>query len=172
MSKAPIRSPRRIYELEGMTVNLDDNPSATDEAPTQTVEGTVRNVIVKMKQAIGDYFGLEPIPSNSPIMIGTFQGNGLNKGSQYYRNIGGFKVASYTFVAKSFFEINESYYEKETGLYIEAPRSFRTMTVGFPKGHSVNEVMFLLNSWDNNDKVSHLVTPAGKKHGYYFVEGL
>lgn len=169
----PIRSPRRLYLLEGIVQrNLDDNPEAIDTAPGQTVEGTVEDVVIKMKQAIGDYFGLEPIASNDPIMTGTFGGHGLNQGAQYYRNIGGFRVASYTLVAKSQFELQEEYYDPDTKLYLNVTSKFRTMSIGFPKGHSVHEIMFWLNSLTNNTEISHVITPAGKKHGYYFVEGL
>lgn len=169
----PIRSPRRIYLLDGyVQQNLDDNPDAIDVAPSQTEDGLKKDIIIKMKQAVGNFFGLEPIASNDPIMTGTFGGEGLNKGSKYYRNIGGFRVASYTLVAKSQFELTEEYYDPDTKLYLNVQSKFRTMSIGFPKGHSVNEIMFWLNSLTNNTEISHVITPAGKKHGYYFVEGL
>jgi hypothetical protein len=165
----PIRSPRLIYEIDVITRNLDDDPAAIDTAPTQTVDGTVSNIYIKMKKAIGDYFGLEPLASNDPVFNGVFGGDGLNKGSSYRRNIGGFKAASYTLKAKTTFVLEEEYYDSIQGTVIQTNKAFRSMSIGFPTGHSVYEVFFWLNSLTNNDKIAAVVTPEGNRHPYNFV---
>jgi|GEM_PF-5749031 len=134
----PIRSPRRLYEIETITENLDDNPDAIDTAPGQ-----------------------------NPRMVGVFKGNGLNTGSQYRRNLGGFKVASYTLIAKTFFVINEQYYDNVNGILVEATKKFRTMSIGLPKGHSVHEFITFLGGADNFENILALRTPAGRRIDLY-----
>jgi hypothetical protein len=143
--------------------NLDDVPDAIDQAPNETVGGTVIEIYAKIKKGIGDYFGLTPLPYDDPYLTGTFQGNGLNNGASYRRNIGGFRVASYKFISKTTFSIEEEYYDKDLGIYVQAPKNFRTLSIGLPKGHSVNEVVSWTLQWQNTDNIAGMVTPSGRK---------
>ena len=158
----PIRSPRRLYEIEEITVNFDDVPDAIDPPG-----GTVRNIFVKMKEAIGEYLGLEPIGYNDPRLIGTFGGNGLNTGSLYRRNIGGFRVASYTLIAESKFSLTEKFFNKSNDVYTEEVNQFKTMSIGFPKGHTVHEVVTWLGGLNNFSQIRALRTPAGRTVDLY-----
>ena len=159
----PIRSPRVLVELEEITANLDDDPLVIDAAPTQTVDGLKAPLFAKMKLGIAKFLGIEPVVWNDPRMLGVFGGEGLNKGAEYRRNIGGFRVASYTLIAKSKFLIEEEYYDKDTGVYTVNTGSFRTMSIGLPKGHSVHEFISLIASYNNFSEIAAIRTPAGRK---------
>lgn len=159
----PIRSPRALYEIAAIGQNLDDNPDAIDEAPIETEGGTVIEIYALIKKAIGDYFGLVPLPWNDPRLTGIFNEGGTNAGARYRRRIGGYRVASYTFVAKSQFLISEEYYSKDTGEYILETNPFKSMSIGLPKGHSVNEVLTWVLQWENIDNIAGMITPAGRR---------
>lgn len=162
----PIRSPRLIYKIDSIVRNLDDTPGQIDIAPTETVDGTTSPIYVKIKKGIADYFGLDPVPSNDPIFTGVFAGEGLNKGSTYRRNIGGYRAGSYKFLAKTTFLIQETYYDSTLNTIIEQTKAFRSMSIGFPLGHSVHEVLAWLDTLQNNDKVIAVVGPSGKQQPY------
>lgn len=159
----PIRSPRLIYEIIKIVENKDDNPDGIDVAPVETVGGLQEPIFAKIKKGIGDYLGLKSIPFNDPIFKGYFDGSGTNYGSEYRRNIGGFRVASYKFIAKSYFNIEEEYYDKEIKRYVVGKADFRTMSIRLPKGHSVNEVIQWALSFDNLENIAAMVTPKGRR---------
>lgn len=157
----PIRSPRRLYEITEMQVNLDDDPDNVDIAPLETVGGLQRNVFVKMKEGIGDYLGMIPVPYNDPRLTGVFAGNGLNLGATYRRRLGGFRVASYTLIAKTTFVISERYFDSVQNTVVIANKEFKTMSIGFPKGHSVSEFIDFIVNRDNVDKIQAIRSPNG-----------
>ena len=163
----PIRSPRVLVEIETMTRNLKDNPDAPDQAPSETEDGLKTNVFVKMKKGIAQYLGFEPVAWNDPRLVGIFGGSGLNAGSQYQRQLGGYKVASYKLVAKSQFLIVEEYYNKLTKEYEFETSAFRTMSIGLPTGHSVHEFVTTISGSNNFDQIAAVVTPAGRKIDIY-----
>jgi len=163
----PIRSPRVLVEIETITRNLDDNPDAIDTVPDQTVDGLRTNLFVKMKKGIAQYLGFEPVAWNDPRMLGVFSGHGLNAGAEYRRNIGGFRVASYTLISKSTFQIQEEYFDDSTEVYTVATNPFRTMSIGLPKGHSVHEFITTLAGANNFDNLAAIRTPAGRKIDIY-----
>ena len=163
----PIRSPRVLVEIETITTNLDDNPDAIDTAPDQTVDGTVRNIFVKMKKGIAEYLGFEPVPWNDPRLTGVFGGHGLNQGAEYRRNLGGFRVASYKLISKTVFQIEEEYYDRDTEVYTTTTNPFRTMSIGLPTGHSVHEFITTIAGSNNFDEIAAIVTPAGRKIDIY-----
>jgi hypothetical protein len=158
----PIKSPRRIYKITQITRNIDDDPDNVDTAPTQTVQGAKQQIFVKMKEGIGAYLGLVPIAYNDPIFTGVFVGNGLNKGATFRRNIGGFRSGSYTLIAKNTFRIGESIPNNTGGITI-VNKNFRTITIGFPKGHSVNEVIAWLASTGKLDEIRAVRSPSGRQ---------
>lgn len=159
----PIRSPRAVYLIKGMNTNVDDDPNVIDNLPGGIEPKTVRPVYCKMKRSIGNYFGLTPLASDDILFQGTFGGNGLNKGYKFQKNIGGFKEASYKLIPLSTFTINELVLDKNTGTYIVTPKNFRSMSIGFPKGHSVTEFLTWLASLTGSAQVRAIVTPKGRK---------
>lgn len=159
----PVRSPRRLYLLDEITVNLDDDPNAVDSPG-----GTTRPIIAKIKEGIGDYLGLTALEYNDPIFTGVFGGNGSNAGSSFRRNLGGFKVASYKLIAESFFTINEEYYNDDNE-FIATTSNFKSISIGMPKGHSVTEVIAWLQTTTRMSEIQSLVTPAGHKVDLFTV---
>jgi hypothetical protein len=157
----PVRGRRRLYLINTITVNVDDNPNATDGPG-----GTIRPIVVKMKKAVGDYFGLEPLLFNDPIFSGTFGGEGLNQGAEYRRRLGGFKDAAYKLIAETSFDLTEQIFAPD-GSSTNENRSYRTLSIGFPKGHSVTEVIDWLASLTNFDQINSVVSPAGYKTDLY-----
>ena len=158
----PIRSPRRLYLINEIEVDVDDDPDNIDKAPGDTLPQTTRPIIAKIKEAIGDYLGLEPLAYNDPIFTGVFGGNGLNTGATYRKVIGGFHDASYTLVAETNFSIVERFYNTE-GEYTTETNNFKTMSIGFPKGHSVTEVIAWLETTTKLSDIRSIITPAGHK---------
>ncbi len=163
----PIRSPRRIYKIEQIRRNLDDNPDGIDSAPDQTIQGQSVFIYAKIKEGIGEWLGLEPLPYDADEFRGVFEGEGLNKGAIYRRRIGGFRVASYTLIANGLFNIKEKYYSKSTGLPVEETGQFKTMSIGFPVGHSVWEVIYFLGTTGKIPDIQAIRTPSGVKHDLF-----
>lgn len=163
----PIRSPRRVYRIEQIRENLDDNPDAIDQGQDETLLGETRFIFAKIKEGVGDWLGMEPVPFNDPIFTGTFGGNGLNQGTLYRRRLGGFRVASYTLLPYGVFNIKESYYSPSTGLPVEGIGQFKSMTIGLPKGHSVWEVITWLGQIGKIPEIRALVTPNGRRIDLY-----
>ncbi len=157
----PIRSPRRVYKIEQIRFNLDDNPEAIDQAPDETILGQSRFIYAKIKEGIGKWLGLTPLDYDDEAYRGVFQGHGLNAGSLYRRRIGGFRVASYKLIANSAFNIEEKYYKDGEKTPTIAFKQFRTMSIGFPKGHSVWEVVNFLGSTGKIGDIRAIVPPAG-----------
>lgn len=162
----PIRSPRYVYLLTTITQNVDTNKEALDAPPGSGGAGGTRPLYVKMKKSIGDWLGLTPLPYNDPAWTGTFteqQEGALNTGSNFRRRIGGFRVASYTLIAEENFEITELVRQAD-GTYRENSRSFKTISIGFPKGHTVTEFINWLATTSNFSQVRAVRTPAGTTH--------
>lgn len=166
----PIRSPRALYEIRDFGVNYDDNPDAVDEAPIETEGGDVREMYAKIKTSIGDYLGLTPLPFDDPFLTGIFQSRipedrpqAGNVGSRYRKRLGAFKVASYKLISKTVFEIEEQYYDSEAEEYVNQTANFKTMSIGLPKGHSVNEFIGWMLGWNNLENIAAIVTPKGRR---------
>ena len=157
----PIRSPRRVYKIEQIRVNLDDDPDNIDSAPDQTILGQSVFIYAKIKEGIGNWLGLTPLDYDAEEYRGVFGGNGLNAGSLYRRRIGGFRVASYRLVAKTTFNIEERYYEGDSKTPTVAFKQFKTMSIGFPKGHSVWEVVNFLGTTGRIKDILRVIPPAG-----------
>ena len=163
----PIRSPRYVYELNiTITAYNDDDPAAIDTAPAQTVSGTARSLYVKMKKSIGDWLGLSPMAYNHPAFTGTFkagQTGATNTGSKFRRKVGGFRVAAYTLIAETDFEIPELV-KQDDGSYKTVNTKFKTISIGFPMGHSVNEFIDWLGTTSRIGEVAAVRTPHGATH--------
>lgn len=159
----PIRSPRAIYRITGMTRNVDDEKAIIDNLPGSAVAKTTAQVYAKMKESIGDFLGLTPLLYDDEAFVGTFKPGGLNAGYKFRRNIGGFREAAYTLIAKTTFPIVEIVYNKATKTYSTVNTNFATITIGFPKGHSVTEFISFLDSTGKTELVRAIRTPKGNR---------
>jgi hypothetical protein len=158
----PIRSPRKIYRVTGMTSNVDNAPGI-DNLPGGTETDTTKPLYVKMKKSVGDWLGLTPLASNDPIFIGTFAGEGLNKGTTYRKKIGGFKSGSYTLIAATIFTVNEIVVNSETGAITTPTKKVKTISIGFPAGHSVNEFIAWISSTTRASEITAIRGPSGAR---------
>lgn len=141
-----VRSRRHIYRIPEILVN-------------QVRDGqTVREpIIVKMKKAHASFLGLSPIPANDPIFTGTFT-SGPNAGKKYRRNIGGFRALSYTLVAKSRFKLITDTDDPK----VKEETEWKSISIGFPVGATVLQVIRWINTLPMRDKVEKIVTPRGR----------
>ena len=161
---APIRSYRLLYKIEGMTSN---NPNPGDDIPN--LPGVIDAPIKKpiyclMKRSVGDWLGLTHVPWDAAEMEGTFAGEGGNKGSKYRKRLGGFRVAAYTLVAVNRFSINE-YVAQSNGDIDVVPGKFRSLSIGFPRGHSVTEFVAFLKGTTRIAEIALIRTPSGRSIG-------
>lgn len=159
----PIRSPRAVYAITGMTSNVNDSTTVIDNLPGGTEPKTTKPVYCKMKISIGDFLGFTPLLSSDPIFIGTFKAGGLNAGAKYFKNIGGFREASYKVVSKGTFTINERVYDKTTKTTSTIAKNFKSFSIGFPKGHSVVEFITWLKTSSKIGLIQAVITPKGRR---------
>lgn len=158
----PIRSPRKIYRVTGITANVDNAPGI-DNLPGGTDVDTTKPIFVKMKKSVGDWLGLTPLASNDPIFTGTFKGEGLNKGTTFRRKIGGFKSGSYTLIASTVFTVNEIVVNPDTGAVTTPTKKVKTISIGFPAGHSVSEVIAFISSTTRAGEITAIRGPSGAR---------
>lgn len=144
----PIRGPRKLYKIDAIKVG--EGPGATGG----------RSIIVKMKEPIGDWLGMFPLPWNAPELIGTFGGTGPNAGYKYIRRLGGFRQSSFKIVSKTEFQIQELLKQPD-GVYSLSVRNFKSISIGFPKGVSVHEFVYWIGTTNKVSQISHIVTPSG-----------
>lgn len=144
----PVRSSRRLYKIEEITVLRPGGGTPVEEP-----------IVVKMKQSHADLLGLEPIPSDDPIWIGTFGGSGSNAGKKYHRNLGGFRERAYTLIAQTEFTVNE----RDSAGTGTVASEFKTLTIGFPRGASVNEVFLWLKDLPVAAQTAAIISPAGRR---------
>lgn len=154
----PIRGPRKLYKIEA--IQVDDLPDGTGGRPAY----------VKMKEPIGDWLGLQPLPWNSPDLIGTFAIGGNNAGYKFIRRRGGFRHKSYTIVAKTEFQIEELI-KTDDGPYNIVTRPFKSMSIGFPVGTSVRKFAYWIGSTNRANEISHIITPSGVGFSFGPVTG-
>lgn len=160
----PVRSHRLLYKIESITDLEPAPPDAIPDLPGSTPAKIVKPIYCLMKKSIGDFLGLVPLDWDAEELTGTYQGNGGNKGSKYRKRLGGFRVASYTLVAVNQFELIE-YVKQDDGSIDEIPKKFRTISIGFPTGHSVNEFVTFLKTTGVIGQVSLIRTPNGRSIG-------
>lgn len=166
----PVRSPRYVYQVN-ISVNQDDDPDAID-SPDDAGDGdnvSSRNIFVKMKKSIGDWLGLTPLAYDDPIWTGIFNENqtgATNKGYSYRRRLGGFRVGSYTLIAETKFEIPELV-RQDDGSYETVTTDFKSISIGFPVGHTVHEFITWLGTTERISEVAIIRTPAGNGIAIY-----
>lgn len=157
----PIRSPRKIYKIELISTNEDD-VAGVDNLPGAPANeaATTRAIFVKMKKAVGEWLGLTPVPSNDPAFTGVFAAGGLNEGATYRKRLGGFREASYTLIAETVFTIPEIVIS-DTGEVTNPDKKLKTISIGFPKGHSVTEIIAWISSTARASEISGIRSPSG-----------
>lgn len=155
----PIRGDRILVKIEEITRTIPGEGETTTEVP----------IIVKMKRGIATYLNLEEIPLDDPLFLGTFA-SGVNEGKKFIKRIGGFRFASYTFIAKSKFSITEQYFD-DSNEFVEENNDFKSFSIGFPKGHTVNEMFDWIKTWSNINQVRRIRTPSGISYPVNFGNG-
>ena len=83
------------------------------------------------------------------------------KRRNHRKRIGGFRVASYTLLATTQFDITE-YIKKDDGSYGTATKKFRSISIGLPRGHSVNEFITFLVAAGKTANIRGIRTPSGR----------
>lgn len=161
---APVRSYRLLYKIEGITSTIPAPPDAIPDLPGTTPARIVKPVYCLMKRSIGDFLGLVHVDWDSEDLTGTFAGDGGNKGSKYRKRLGGFRVAAYTLVAVDRFTINE-YVPQTDGSILVVPGKFRSISIGFPKGHSVTEFVNFMKTTTRIPEIALIRTPSGRSIG-------
>lgn len=147
---ATVRSPRRLYLIDEITIK---NSAGTGTRPC----------VAKLKQAVAEFLGMTALEYNDAIFDGVFAGDGTNVGAKFRKKIGGFRDAAYTLIAVENFEIEEIVYNKDTKTITRPTTNFRSLTIGLPIGHTVNEVVDWIGTTSAIDEIGYLVTPAGHK---------
>jgi hypothetical protein len=119
-------------------------------------------VLCKFKRTVGEWLGLLPVDYDDPIFEGVFTGSGLNQGAKYRKRLGGYRAASYILVAKTQFTVQE-YVRQQNGDYAKVPKRVRTISLGFPTGHSVNEIVKFIGKNAKADEIDAIITPSGSR---------
>ena len=166
----PVRGPRFVYRITLIRVPNDDQLATIDPAITTGANvQTSRDAYVKMKRSIGDWLSLLPISYNDAIWTGTFaagQTGATNTGTIFRRRVGGFKEASYKLTARTRFVIPELVRQQD-GNYIQVNSPFRSISIGFPKGHSVTEIINWLATTPRIGEISTVTSPSGASTPVY-----
>lgn len=157
---ATVRSSRVLVKIDAIKVKRGTGASASQEA-----------VVVKMKDSHRVFLSLVPLDGDDPILQGTFGGSGPNAGKKYLRNIGGFRERSFTLVAKTSFQMEDTVKNKD-GTNTVSLKPFRSIDIGFPRGVSVIEVFNWLRSQDPDvvAQISYIRTPAGRRVDFTNVD--
>lgn len=156
----PIRSPRRLYLINLIQVNNDDDPDVIDRSPGVALTETKRPIVVKMKEGVGKFLGLTPMNWNDPQLRGIFKGGGLNLGQTYARRVGGFKTLSFTLLPETTFTIEEKYFNDQD-VFVTRNSTFKSVTIGFPKGPTVDNVRRWLATTPNFNQIRGIRAPGG-----------
>lgn len=147
----PIRGNRKLYKIQEIKVG-------------ELADGTGgRAIVVKMKEPIGDFLGLQQMSYNDPAFIGTFLGAGPNAGFKYIKRLGGFRESSFKVVAKTQFTIAEIV-RKPDGSYGPENNTFKSFSIGFPGGVTVREFINWITARGVNSQIDYIVTPSGVSH--------
>lgn len=144
----PVSGPRKLYKIEEIQVGEDADG-----------EGG-RPIIVKMKEPIAKWLGLQQIAYDDPIFIGTFSGTGPNAGFKYIKRLGGFRHQSFKIVANTNFVVLERL-RLPLGYGAPLPKIYKSLSIGFPIGVSVREFIDWIASTDKISKIAYIVTPRG-----------
>jgi hypothetical protein len=155
-----VKSPRVLVKIDEITVKRGSGDDAKQEP-----------VVVKMKASHAKFLGIEALDGDDPILQGKFAGTEGNGGYRYLRNLGGFRARAYTLIAKSSFAMEETP-TLVLGVPTTIPRSFKSISIGFPSGVKVIEVYNWLRGLDDSvtGKIGYIRTPAGRKVDFTTVD--
>jgi hypothetical protein len=148
---ATARSSRKLYKIDEITVTRPGDPDPVEEP-----------IVVKMKKSHADLLGLEPLPPDDALLTGTFGGSGENAGKSYRRRLGGFRELPFTLEAKTEFTLTTNTDDPT----VTEETTWKTITIGFPKGASVTEVINWLLTLDAKSQINALITPRGQRHDF------
>jgi len=165
----PIKSYRLLYKIEQMSRAVNDDADSVDPGAGGTPAQTTQPLYCLMKKSIGDFLGLVPLEWNAPELTGTFKTSTAagetvagNEGTKYRKRVGGFRVAAYTLIAITKFDITEFVKDATTGEITESQKEYKTISIGFPTGHSVNEFVNFIVATGKAGEISGIRTPAGR----------
>lgn len=159
---AVVRSSRVLVKIDQIKVKRGTGPTATQEA-----------VIVKMKDSHRIFLSILKLDGDDPILQGTFGGSGPNAGKKYLRVLGGFRERSFTLVAKSSFQMEDTVRNPD-GTNTVTLKAFRSISIGFPKGVSVIEVFNWLRGLDPDvvNQIGYIRTPNGRRVDFTTVDNV
>lgn len=144
----PIKGPRKLYKIDEITIG--GNKAGT----------TGRAIVVKMKEPIGNLLGLTAMANDDADLVGTFGGTGPNAGYKYIKRIGGYRHQSFILVASKEFKVTEQI-RSLAGITGPVKKKFKSISIGFPKGVTVYQLVRWLADTDIGDDISHIITPRG-----------
>lgn len=150
---ATVRSSRILVKIDQVTVKRGKGATATDEP-----------VVVKMKASHSTFLSLVPLDGDDPILQGKFGGTGSNKDYKFLRNLGGFRARSFSLIAKTSFQM-ENTVKNPDGTDTVTLKPFRSIDIGFPQGVKVVEVYNWLRGLDPDvvAQIAYIRTPNGRK---------
>ena len=155
----PLKGPRDLVKIPQITTMRDDDGDGTKEKVP---------VVVEMKRGIREFFKLDRIPTDDPLLYGT--NSTTNK--QYRKRLGGFRHGSYKITFSGDVEIKE--YEFTDSGWQESTRKMKSISFGLPTGHNTIQVLaFLENKLEGSaeaDKLNKLVTPEGNSYPLNFSD--
>jgi len=138
---------------------------------TSTEPAVPRPIIVLMKRGVAEFFELDEMDTNDERFQGTFpnvDGN-TNANASYRRRLGGRGTASYTFLSAGTLDITEYFFD-ENNAQQTATRTVKSFTQGFPRGHSVNEILSFIEGRPQAviDKIRAIIAPSKAKTNVNF----
>jgi len=153
----PLKGPRDLVKIPEITTFRDDDGDGTKEKVP---------VVVEMKRGIREFFGLDRIATDDPLLYGT----NASTGKQYRKNLGGFRHGSYTITFAGDVSFNE--YEFTSSGWTASSRDLKSITFGLPLGHNTIQVLaFIEEKLEGSaeaDKLNKLVTPEGNSYPLNF----
>ena len=157
---ATVRSPRILVKVDPVTVRRKRQGEFVQES-----------VVVKMKASHAAFLGLTGLDGDDPILQGTFGGTAGNKDFKFLRNLGGFRAKSFSLVARTSFQM-ENTVKNPDGTDTVSLVPFRTIDIGFPSGVKVVEVYNWLRGLDQDitQQIAYIRTPAGRKVDFTSVD--
>lgn len=155
-----VKSSRVLVKIDQIKVKRGKGATATQEP-----------VIVKMKDSHRVFLSLPQLDGDDPIFQGTFAGSGPNTGKKYLRNLGGFRERSFTLIAKSSFQMEDTTRNPD-GSNTVTLKAFRSISIGFPRGVSVVEFFNWMRGLDTDvvSQISYIRTPNGRRVDFTNVD--
>lgn len=154
--KRPVKSGRILTKITQITRKQGTGLGAT-QVP----------IVVSMKRSHARLMGQQQMLSTDPLFYGVFGGTGTNAGKKFVKNIGGYRAVSFTFQAETTFTVRETTINQD-GTSTDTDVQIKTISIGFPTGVSVWEVIDWVNSKDSTfrQNLKAIITPDGRRFPY------